>query len=257
MSRNLPPHLQQGNCLPRPAPLSTPSPTPRAPTPLNLPRPIPNRPPPGNPPPHLRPPEPQLTTAQTQQVAQTKKRKLQSIPHEEPSLLKQKRRKLTGEYTGQVSLTTEPSTTHQLDKQGETNTTTKENTSHSSTNTPTPDTESHVERLDRVYAKISNNRSTYTPSHHFESGNWRQFFETVKEVAESPTPSPLKSDFIFEFSNDAAIHNSRIIEQANFDLETAIAQQQRFTTLTMGSELRPIEQLDKLLSHHPSYPLFR
>ncbi|KAL7504543.1 hypothetical protein ACHAXN_002172, partial [Cyclotella atomus] len=53
------------------------------------------------------------------------------------------------------------------------------------------------------------------------------------------------------------IHNSEILEQHNFDLEAAIASDNDFTPLTLGSELRPIDQLDKLLGHHPNYPTFR
>jgi hypothetical protein len=80
---------------------------------------------------------------------------------------------------------------------------------------------------------------------------------TVHDIASTPTQTPTKPSFRFEFSKEAAIHNSEILEKHNFDLEAAIASDNAFTPLTLGSELRPIDQLDKLLGHHPNYPTFR
>jgi hypothetical protein len=68
-----------------------------------------------------------------------------------------------------------------------------------------------------------------------------------------PTPTTVKSDFQFDFTEEAALHNSKLIEAADFDFTKAIQNQTEFTILSMGSELRPIDQLDSLLSHHPNY----
>ncbi|KAL9179582.1 hypothetical protein ACHAXT_008872 [Thalassiosira profunda] len=61
-----------------------------------------------------------------------------------------------------------------------------------------------------------------------------------------------KSDFRYDFSLEAAEHNSAILAAHNYDLAAAISSQ-GFTELTMGSEIRPIAQLDRLLRHHPHY----
>jgi hypothetical protein len=111
--------------------------------------------------------------------------------------------------------------------------------------------------MDRIHAHLSQGQDTYTPTHSFEAGNWEQFHQTIKSICNSSPPTPEKSDFQFEFTNKAAMHNSDLIQRAEYDLKKAISNHNRFTTLTMGSELRPIHELDSLLSHHPSYRLFR
>eukprot|EP00956_Cyclotella_meneghiniana_P041032 scaffold212472_cov70-Cyclotella_meneghiniana.AAC.2 len=81
--------------------------------------------------------------------------------------------------------------------------------------------------------------------------------EIVKEISESNTPAPRKSTMEFDFTLAAAKSNALILEQSGNDYETHVRNHEQNTSLAMGSELRPIEQLDKLLSHHPGYPLFR
>ena len=90
----------------------------------------------------------------------------------------------------------------------------------------------------------------------FKHGDYKQFMRTVEALAQMPTPTPSKSDFRFDFTEEAAIHNSKLLEAADFDFTKAIQSQTRFTTLSMGSELRPTAQLDSLLSHHPNYQQF-
>ncbi len=57
---------------------------------------------------------------------------------------------------------------------------------------------------------------------------------------------------MFELSETAAMHNSNIIASFGYDLESAI-KSHGFTHLSMGSELRPIEQLEPLLKYHPYF----
>lgn len=71
-------------------------------------------------------------------------------------------------------------------------------------------------------------------------------------ISQSPAPAPNRSDFRYDFSLEAAEHNSAILAAHNYDLAAAISSQ-GFTELTMGSEIRPIAQLDRLLRHHPHY----
>jgi hypothetical protein len=80
----------------------------------------------------------------------------------------------------------------------------------------------------------------------FKQGDYKQFMRTVEALAQMPTPTPSTSDFRFDFTMEAATHNSKLIQN-----------QTKLTILSMGSELRPIEQLDSLLSHHPNYKQFR
>jgi hypothetical protein len=80
---------------------------------------------------------------------------------------------------------------------------------------------------------------------------------SIETILAEDTPPPTKSEFRFEFTLDAAEHNSRVLQTFNFDFKTATTAQGPNSTISMGSELWPIQQLDMLLSHHPSYKLFR
>ena len=92
-----------------------------------------------------------------------------------------------------------------------------------------------------------------TPLRGFHQGDWVGFYNTAQQVAASQCPTPGKSSFLFELSKEAALHNSKILESHEYDLERAI-QSQGFTHLSMGSELRPVTQLEPLLRHHPYWP---
>ena len=75
---------------------------------------------------------------------------------------------------------------------------------------------------------------------------------TVKKLATTPTKTPSKSNFKFEVTLEAAKHNTMILEKFDYDLEKAI-QAQGSTNLSMGAELRPSNQLEPLLRHHPNF----
>ena len=57
---------------------------------------------------------------------------------------------------------------------------------------------------------------------------------------------------MFEFSMKAAKHNSEILKSHGYDLDRAI-EAQGYTHLSMGSELRPVNQLRPLIGHHPLF----
>ena len=64
----------------------------------------------------------------------------------------------------------------------------------------------------------------------------------------APTP------FLFEHSSTAAIHNSKIIMNNDFDLSTIMNSTMANTHLQYGSEFLPTSELDNLLKHHPLWP---
>ena len=90
-----------------------------------------------------------------------------------------------------------------------------------------------------------------TPKHFF-TGDWKGFFKTVKQIALSAVKAPSKSPLDFNFTIDAVQHNSNILKDFNFDLEKLI-QNSPGSTISYGSELRPIDQLEPLLIHHPTW----
>jgi hypothetical protein len=71
---------------------------------------------------------------------------------------------------------------------------------------------------------------------------------------QSPTPSP--PEFRFEWSPSAARHNLLVLRKYHMDLDAAI-RAQPFSTLTPGSEFRPVTVLEPLCGGHPLWPRIR
>ena len=69
-------------------------------------------------------------------------------------------------------------------------------------------------------------------------------------------PAPKRSVFSFEYTKEAALKNSKILEEFEFDLEKAI-EAQPGTTVSYGSEVRPMAQLEVLLHNHVNFERFR
>ena len=86
-------------------------------------------------------------------------------------------------------------------------------------------------------------------------GNWYGFYKTIEEVTNSNAPIPKKTPLEFEFSFGAAAYNSNILEAVNHNLGELIDQHPR-STISCGSELRPLHQLEPLLRHHSNYERF-
>ena len=74
-------------------------------------------------------------------------------------------------------------------------------------------------------------------------------------MAAVETPVPTASPLQFEFTLDAASRNVSVLEEFGFDLD-AFIRAHPGTTLSYGSELRPLDQLEPLLQHHPNFPRF-
>ena len=55
---------------------------------------------------------------------------------------------------------------------------------------------------------------------------------------------------------DAAQQNSNLLEEVGYDLGHFINQHPG-STISYGSELRPISQLEPLLHHHPTFQRFK
>ena len=87
------------------------------------------------------------------------------------------------------------------------------------------------------------------------SGDWDGFYETVEAVARTAVQAPQKCPLDFEFTIDAANHNSSLLEEVGYDLSKFIDQHPS-STISYGSELRPLSHLEPLLHHHPLYDQF-
>ena len=69
-------------------------------------------------------------------------------------------------------------------------------------------------------------------------------------------PPPKPSLSAFEYTKEAALKNSLILKKYDYDFTKAI-EAQPGTTVSYGSEVRPMEQLEILLHNHPNFPRFR
>ena len=75
-------------------------------------------------------------------------------------------------------------------------------------------------------------------------------------VAKAEAPPPSSSPLEFEFTYDAAATNSSLLEEVGYDLG-AFIDKHPGSTISYGSELRPLSQIEPLLQHHPSYEHFK
>ena len=74
----------------------------------------------------------------------------------------------------------------------------------------------------------------------------------MKTIALSKVPVPSASPVKFEYTIDAVADNSNLLAEVEYDLGKFIDQHPG-STISYGSELRPLDQLKPLLSHHPSF----
>jgi hypothetical protein len=77
--------------------------------------------------------------------------------------------------------------------------------------------------------------------------------EVIETIINTPLPEMIQPLFKFEFTNEAAEHNWKILQDFNLDLDAAL-QAQQSSQLKFGSEFRPKEVLEPLLRHHPLWP---
>ena len=71
----------------------------------------------------------------------------------------------------------------------------------------------------------------------------------IKSIIDNTTPPPKKPIFKFENTENAAEFNSKILASCNFDYEELLSKQKN-TTISYGSEFRPMNVLFKLLKFH-------
>ena len=77
--------------------------------------------------------------------------------------------------------------------------------------------------------------------------------QAVTWITNTVTPTPSKGPFLYEFSQLAAIHNSKILESFDYDLAKVITTHPNSIS-SPGSELRPIHHLKILIGNHPNFP---
>ena len=74
-------------------------------------------------------------------------------------------------------------------------------------------------------------------------------------MAATDVPAPTAGPFRYEFTPEAAEHNTSVLESFDFDLAKVIDSYPGLH-ISYGSEFRPPWQLEPLLRHHPSWQEF-
>jgi hypothetical protein len=80
--------------------------------------------------------------------------------------------------------------------------------------------------------------------------------DALASILGAPQPMTWPTEFRFEWSTEAADHNLAVLQRHALDLDIALAAHP-FSSLTPGSEFRPVELLAPLLSLHPLWPKFQ
>jgi hypothetical protein len=84
------------------------------------------------------------------------------------------------------------------------------------------------------------------------SGN----YQLIRTVFEARVDVPLAPPIWFDVTEEAIQHNSGLLKECDFDLETFLNNNQN-STLAFGSEFRPTPQLEMILGQHPNFPFFK
>ena len=80
--------------------------------------------------------------------------------------------------------------------------------------------------------------------------------DAIASILGALQPTTQSTKFRFKWSIAAAEHNLAVLQRHALDLETALAAQP-FSSLTPGSEFRPVALIAPLLSMHPLWPKFQ
>ena len=73
--------------------------------------------------------------------------------------------------------------------------------------------------------------------------------KTINSILNLKLPTPAHPDLKTGISSEAVAHNSKILEENNFNLKQLIDKNMH-TTMRYGSEFRPTEILEKLYGEH-------
>jgi hypothetical protein len=88
------------------------------------------------------------------------------------------------------------------------------------------------------------------PDDSFDAPDW--FLNKLRTIASATVPIPEKATIRFEVSANAADYNADLLRSLNYSIPDLL-KSQRGTTVSFGSEFRPVNQVRRLLSKHPGF----
>ncbi len=88
------------------------------------------------------------------------------------------------------------------------------------------------------------------PDDAFDAPDW--FLNELQRIASATVPTPDQATIRFEVSANAAAYNTDLLRLVDYSIPDLL-ESQRGTTVSFGSEFRPVNQLRGLLSKHPGF----
>jgi hypothetical protein len=80
--------------------------------------------------------------------------------------------------------------------------------------------------------------------------------KAIRLVVAAQAKVPQSPPTWFDASEEAARHNSGLLQACHYDITRFLAKHQD-STLAFGSEFRPLEQLQTILGGHPTFPFYK
>ena len=109
---------------------------------------------------------------------------------------------------------------------------------------------------DKKENSVKNDSESECEHEHEVSSHEEEVLKMIKKILDTPSPSFEKSPFIFENTKKARVHNSRILEQFDFDFRAAMNSFDK-SVIHPGSEFRDSELLEPLLKDHPDWMILK
>jgi hypothetical protein len=102
--------------------------------------------------------------------------------------------------------------------------------------------------------------STFFYGPHIDIPRWTiselDFITAIAELSSKPPPSKNPPLFIFKRCPLAALHNAKILEDHNYNLDSVIRKQHP-SQISYGSEFKPSRELEMILEDHPLWDLLK
>jgi hypothetical protein len=83
-----------------------------------------------------------------------------------------------------------------------------------------------------------------------ETPQW--FLPTIQAILHQTIPTPLAVPFMFKLSDKAAAHNTKLLEEYNFNMQEVL-EAHCHSFMGYGSEFRPVHMIEPLLLHHQNW----
>jgi hypothetical protein len=99
-----------------------------------------------------------------------------------------------------------------------------------------------------LFPSVSGPNDAFTPP------TW--LLQNARRIASTPVPAPRKPNVIFDTTETAVRHNTKIIEDLGYDFDQFMAENSD-TTIGYNSKFQLLSQTETLFGQHPGFGFFR